>query len=323
MSSLRALLLTAVPLAAACGGSVTSDPPDAAVDAVTIDASTLPDAEVPTPPDAGIDAEGSRPRCDVDEPFGPPVKLLGPVDSDTGDLSPWLSRDERRMYFGSNRRAGGTQLFLATRDDADANFGDPQHIDVPGTGSVATNPTLSEDEKTLWVESRGDIYRSIRAAIGDPFPEATRIAVNSSVDTVQDLQPVLAHSGDALYFSSTRAPVAAGQFGLFRATRSGSDFTIAANAAPIITGAQHAFLSDDERTIYYMVNGSRGKIVTATRALVSDPFGAPTDLPQLESADANDEDAPGWVSPDGCRMYMHSNRSGQRDIYVATRPPLP
>jgi hypothetical protein len=325
MASLRALL-TALPLSvAACGGSVTSDPPDATVDAVIGDASTLPDAEVPTPPDAGIDAEGSRPRCDVSQPFGTPVKLPGPVNGDTTeDQSPWLSRDERRMYFSSNRDPRGTLLHLAVRDDADATFGQPQLVDVPGTSFFNVNPTLSDDERTLWIESRGDLFATTREAIGDPFPAATRMAITSSETGVLDAQPFVTLAGNALYFSSTRSPVTSG-YGLFRATRSGADFAIAANAQPIITGAQHVFLSDDERTIYYMVSNNGTKIVTATRTLVTDPFGAATELTALGTAERDDENAPGWVSPDGCRLYMHSNRGtvSQRDIYVATRPPLP
>lgn len=326
MPSLRALLLTVLPFAAACGGTVPPvDPDDAPDAAVTIDAGTDPDAETPTPPDAGTDAEGSRPRCDVTQPFGTPVKLPGPVNGDTTeDHAPWLSRDERRMYFSSNRDPRGTLLHLAVRDDADATFGQPRLVDVPGTSFFNVNPTLSDDERTLWIESRGDLYTTRRDSIDEEFPDATRMAIASSETGVLDAQPFVTLAGDALYFSSTRSPVTSG-YGLFRATRNGADFTIAANAQPVLTGAQHAVLSEDERTIYYMVSNNGTKIVTATRERATDPFGGPTELTALGTAERDDENAPGWVSPDGCRLYMHSNRGtiSQRDIYVAKRPPLP
>jgi hypothetical protein len=32
------------------------------------------------------------------------------------------------------------------------------------------------------------------------------------------------------------------------------------------------------------------------------------------------DEGPSWISPDGCRMYISSNRAGNNDIYVAARP---
>lgn len=55
-----------------------------------------------------------------------------------------------------------------------------------------------------------------------------------------------------------------------------------------------------------------------TRATTTSAYPAATEVTSL-SSDSNE--APSWLSPDGCRMYLtFSSGSGKRDIYLATRP---
>jgi Tol biopolymer transport system component len=50
---------------------------------------------------------------------------------------------------------------------------------------------------------------------------------------------------------------------------------------------------------------------------VSALFGTPTQLTAFDSGAS--QNAPGWISADGCRMYFTTDRSGGGDIYMATR----
>ena len=46
-------------------------------------------------------------------------------------------------------------------------------------------------------------------------------------------------------------------------------------------------------------------------------------MPELLAVNSAQGDEPGWISADGCRLYLYSNRPGgmgMQDIYVAKRP---
>jgi len=62
-------------------------------------------------------------------------------------------------------------------------------------------------------------------------------------------------------------------------------------------------------------------IWVASRRTVSDDFGMPTNVAELNTAD---DDAPSWVSPDGCRLYFdrQSVVTGHQ-TYIAERPMMP
>jgi hypothetical protein len=62
-------------------------------------------------------------------------------------------------------------------------------------------------------------------------------------------------------------------------------------------------------------NGQRG-IYRANRPDVGSPFATPTLVDELDSAD-NDDDV--WLSPDGRRIVFSSDRSGNVEIYQASR----
>jgi len=62
----------------------------------------------------------------------------------------------------------------------------------------------------------------------------------------------------------------------------------------------------------------------ATRASASAPWGAGSAVPG--AANVGSEEAPGWVSPDGCDLYFYDNGSdlpgaqGADDLYEMVRP---
>jgi len=72
--------------------------------------------------------------------------------------------------------------------------------------------------------------------------------------------------------------------------------------------------------------GARGgdDIWRATRARRSDPWTEVTNVAELNTGSS---EVPDWLSPDGCRLYFHSDRAAPpentllTDIYVAERAP--
>jgi hypothetical protein len=54
----------------------------------------------------------------------------------------------------------------------------------------------------------------------------------------------------------------------------------------------------------------------ASRASRTASFSAPVNVEELNTAN---EDLPGWLSPDLCRLYFTSNGGSGRKIFVAAR----
>jgi hypothetical protein len=85
--------------------------------------------------------------------------------------------------------------------------------------------------------------------------------------------------------------------------------------------AQGVAVSKDGLTIFFgsMRTGGAGKldVWTAHRSSRSEKFGAPAVVPPVNSALI---DRPAFISADGGRLYLGSERGGAGDLYVATKP---
>ena len=280
-----------------------------------LDASAALDA---TPAvDTGADA-APPPRCDIAKPFGAP-ELVGGLKATPGnDIGFTLSPDETTIYFSSDRPggAGGYDLYSATRADADQPFSAIAAFTALNTTADERHPSVTADGlalvfRTSAAGGAGDLLiarrTSTAASFDAPLPLA---AVNSSND---ESDPFVTPSGDALYLLSNRGPT-----GIYVSARVGQGFG-APLPLPLLAGRSDPTLSDDELTMF-IGSGATGPaqdIAVVTRSAKNAPFGAATTVAVLNSASA---DQPDWLSPDGCRLYLSSTRSGTYGIYVAIRP---
>lgn len=123
------------------------------------------------------------------------------------------------------------------------------------------------------------------------------------------------------YVRSTRAG-GLGDNDLYTARR--ADRT-AAFAAPVLIAGINTAASDtnavvagDGLTVYLASNrgGTNHDIYVATRATVASAFGTPQLLLNVSSGA---DDVPNWINPAQTRLYLTSNRSGNQDLYVASR----
>lgn len=154
--------------------------------------------------------------------FGAPA-LLANLDTAADEQNPWVSADELRLVFDSNRPGGdgGQDLWLARRASRAANFEAPANLEALNTSASEEGAALSNDELVIffasnrsggqgsldiWLASRGDDQSDFSA------PENLGV-VNSSG---QDLDPALSADGTELFFSSSRA----GAQQLYRSVRS-------------------------------------------------------------------------------------------------------
>ena len=131
--------------------------------------------------------------------------------------------------------------------------------------------------------------------------------------------------GLVLYFSSDRTG-GAGKLDLYRATRpTNGSFTVDTpgpfTAVNTADAESDNVFSSDELTLYFASDRAGGKggadIWKATRTSKSSAFGAPTNVTELNTTS---DDAPSWISDDGCRIYVTRGSAGSYSIYAATKP---
>jgi hypothetical protein len=145
--------------------------------------------------------------------------INGPAD----DHMPWLSPDERTLFFSSRRDAAGDDgnLWSAQRASIETAFDAPQEVPGVNSSDRDISPTLTADQRILFFCSdrdggagSDDVWMATRDDITSPFgaPEPVPIINESS----SELNVTLSSDGREVVFSSNRA----GGRKLFRSIRS-------------------------------------------------------------------------------------------------------
>jgi Tol biopolymer transport system component len=179
---------------------------------------------------------------------------------------------------------------------------------------MRAEPRPSVVMRLMWVGIASVLcFANAAACVGDPptVPDASDAA--SSDATIEgDANVVDASAADATDASSScdiHAP-----------------FTSSAIVANVNTQAAEFIpsLTPDETTIFFEAYrfGDGGtsvspSIFTSSRASASGTFALPTSVVELNSTGQNGGP---WIMPNNTTLYMISNRSGNFDIYVASRP---
>lgn len=288
--------------------------------------SSGPDAPPP------FDDSGPARACDLSKPFGTPLRIAGKHINTTyaEEGTPRLSPNELTLYFWSDRTGDGgvdkTHIYVATRASIADPFGEP--VRVGGVTSTAneSSATLTADGLVMAFESDrltgndGELFLSIRNDADAGFGVPTRLTSANS-DANQGT-PYLRPDGAFLYFSSNRG----GTQDLYRAARASTEDYAAAQSVAELNSPSDEFspcVTANDRGIFWGSNRkdlpSEGDydIYYAERVSTDDGFGNIVNAGTLLNSTALD--LPGWISPDGCTLYLESTRDGQRDIYVSRR----
>jgi Tol biopolymer transport system component len=332
---LRAALILV--LAASCGGDrasyVAGVEPDAVAgrdsdDSAVDESDGAQDwASGQTPEDGTTDS--ALPACDRNAPFGPPTLLPGAnLNTAVEQGGPRLTADELTLYFSSRRRPSNvSDLFVAHRSSRMAAFDPAVPLTALDSDYDEFDPTTITELSIFFTSDRPtglggiDLWVATRSSTASDFniPTDVQAPLNS---TSNDAQPFLRADGTELWFASDRA---GGQYQIYRAPQAGALFgapelvaELSAPAANDITPT----LSADGLVVFFASNRTDGgalggfDVWTASRPDVTAPFSNVYDVSVLNSSD---DDFPGWLSVDGCRLYMSRNHSGSEVIYVATR----
>lgn len=308
---------------AGCGGSFNGD--DGAPLPAREDASGDAPADGRSANDSGVDAspdvvDASVPACDLTKPFDAPT-VITELNSAAEDSVSGVSPDELTIYVSTNYQLTGEHSFYATRPSKTATWGALQPL-FPNGNFDDWSASVTTDGLTAVVSSdrngnNSELYVATRGSALAAFGPLGLIAgaTNSSAN---EEGPHWSADGKTLYFDSTRG----GSRDLYRASVVGATFGAPQAITELNSGALDAVpvVSADELTVYFLSGRaptSDGDIYVATRASKALPFGPPKVLGNVNSPQL---DVPGFLTADGCTLYMTSTRLGSADIYVARRP---
>jgi Tol biopolymer transport system component len=279
-------------------------------------------APVDSAPIDGITDVAPVQVCDPATPFGTPVPVAGVNVTGSYDSTFVPTLDELTAYFYSDRAvAGDYDIYRATRPDLTSAW-TVTHISELASTNEEKEPSISPDGKVLAFTSNrapnvggDDLWYATYD--GTAFTVVGPIAQFETAQT--DYHPLFQAAGDQFWFSSNIS----GVFQIFHASHSGTTFGAASVETELDDNNSNngaAAPSPDGLTMYF--RSDRGQaagdydIFVARRTLLTDPFGTPTAVGEVNSASL---DTPNWISPDGCRLYLSSSRDDASDIYVATK----
>ena len=188
---------------------------------------------------------------------------------------------------------------------------------MPITPAGDDDPTLTEDLLELYFNRNADIYVSKRASTADAWGAPAAVTELNSAAT--ETTPEVSGDGLTIYFASARTPTQGGNdiWMATRGSRSAAWGTPVAVGELSSTGGDGAPVLADPLTI--TIDSERATtldLYIATRAAPGAAWGAPAALAELNSAQ---QEGNAMLSADKLVVYFDSNRSGDGELYVATR----
>lgn len=194
-------------------------------------------------------------------------------------------------------------------------WGAPSPIPITPVGD--DDPTATADLLELYFNRADDIYVITRASVSDPWSDPTPVDELNSADV--ETTPEVSPDGLTIYFASGRMPTLGGNdiWMATRASRTAAWGTPVQVSALSSTAADGAPVQIDELSI--LIDSDREgslDIFLASRASAADAWGTPVVIGELVSAE--NEGNP-MLSSDKLTIYFDSNRSGNNELYAATR----
>jgi Tol biopolymer transport system component len=250
-------------------------------------------------------------------PFSPPAPLAGALNTAGEDDDPSLTEDLLELYLLRN-----ADLHVSKRATVTDPWPAAVVISELATAAVELRPSVSADGLTLYfartVGAQRDIFVSTRAARTAQW--AAPIVLALDLNTVDSDELPGWSSPDGLTLLVESSPVVAGHHDVYVATRASvdmpftsvplTDLNLASDeGGPWATAAATTILFESDRA------GS----MDIWEAIA---FGSGWHVdkhPELDSQTAFKNDGTPWLSADGKVIVFSSNRTGNDDLYMATR----
>jgi Tol biopolymer transport system component len=203
----------------------------------------------------------------------------------------------------------------AGTDATEGTWSAPEDLGLP-TGF--SDLSITEDGLQLFMSSASQmIYVSTRTNGTFGMPMAI-----AELNLAPATNPQVSADGLTLYFASSRPP-SVGASDIFRATRAMSNAlwgtpinVMSLNSTADETGG--ATTDDSRLLVMTRFVGARAQLFASTLDLSSGAWLGPVEMPNVNMQTANN--AHGCFDGSGMRLVFASDRGGDYDIYLATRP---
>ena len=247
---------------------------------------------------------------------------------------PSLASDDLELFV-TRGPIGSGDIYHSTRPDRGSPWSTLQPVTELNTASDDLRLSVGRDGTAVFSSSRGGsvaMYSTSRGAPDQMFAAPTQTLVTATnMAGVLEHNPELSEDELTLYF----APIinSSNTERVSRAIRPTTQDPFGAPSViteiQILVGQGDASISPDELVIVFAardtptggcVAGMRCfDLFFATRASKADPFGAPIEVPNVNSFAHTDNNTE--ISSDGCELYFASQRAGNAAIYRATVTP--
>jgi hypothetical protein len=279
--------------------------------------------------------------------WGPVERLPSPINSEFSDQAPILSKDEKTLYFTSNRPGsidGSEDIWVATRKTKNSPWRMPVSIGPTiNTSGIERLRSLTPDGRVMFFMSNRagttgatDIWAVVRQHVNDDADWGTPVNLGSNINSTSSelaAKYLFADSGrvQKLFFTSDRL----GGFGgpdLYESNITDNGFEPAVNVFELNTRSVETcfWMRDDGLELIFISNRpdvtgnlAYNELWTATRDSVYESWSAPVKLgPNVNAAGYQDVNPS--LSFDGRTLLFASRRPGgigpgSFDIYLTTR----
>ena len=272
--------------------------------------------------------------------LGPPINLPGYADQ-----AAVLSRDEKTMYFTSNRPGtyGGEDIWAAKRKNKNAPWETPVNLGPTiNTSAIERVRTLSDDGRILLFQSDRtvgglggfDIWAIFRKHANDDFGWGEPINLGSIINTASnEIAGRYVFAGiPKMFFSSNRTDLGGlGSGDIYESEILGEGtFGAPVNRFELNSPSVETcfWVRDDGLEIIFSSNrpnttedATAFDLWTATRSNIYETWSTPVSLgPTINAAGVIDVNPA--LTADGKTLLFSSRRSGDLNIYMSTRLPI-
>lgn len=287
-----------------------------------------------TETDAGGDVSGIDADATDGVPLGPfsnPEVIPALASEGYKDDDPTVTADLLELYFESDRPGGfggGGDIWVSTRASPTEPWGSPTFVAELSSADDDTTPEVSADGATLILSSArpgagggSNVWMATRADRSTPWSDPVPVAELNTPE--REGAPALSMSLTRIVFHSNRDDPQA-EFDLFEASRAspGDAWDPPVAIAELNTSEAEVspYLSANGLQIWYASQRAESiggmDLFTASRASLAEPFSKPVGVSELNTSD-NSEDP--WLSPDHRYIVFADNRTGNYELYQATR----
>lgn len=204
---------------------------------------------------------------------------------------------------------------------AGPSFSTPVMVGGIATTGDEGDPFVTADEKTIYFTRSGDIYKGKRSATTGNFGTVAKASDLSSGQS--DTKMSITTDGLTAFFNSARTGGIGGASDVWRATRTATTQDFSTPDQLYLINVDSAVdqwdphISGNGLRLYYAPTAvPEQHIVVASRADVTDNFGGPVVLTELDSGMRDNDPT---LTSDERLIVFASNRNGDRNLWYALR----